>query len=50
MIGWMTGVLEIERDGCVEPDNDPPQAMGDESLEVNCSFVHSMILRTSVAA
>lgn len=27
-------LLEIEKDGVIAPDNDPPQAMGDESLEV----------------
>lgn len=33
------GILEIDREGCIEPDNDPPQAMGDESIEVICIFV-----------
>ena len=29
--------LEIDAEGVIEPDNDPPQEMGDESLEVRYS-------------
>jgi hypothetical protein len=27
-------ILEIDNSGVIEPDNDPPQEMGDDSIEV----------------
>ena len=29
---------EIDREGCIEPDNDEPQMMGNSSVEVSSSF------------
>lgn len=30
--------LEIDNDGVIEPDNDDPQEMGDENVEVSTLF------------
>ena len=34
-------LTEIDREGCIEPDNDEPQQMGDASIEVNNELLTS---------
>lgn len=38
-------ILEIDNAGVIEPDNDPPQFMGDESVEVRiCTDLFPLLL------
>uniref|UniRef100_A0A8C5RXS0 Hsp70-interacting protein N-terminal domain-containing protein n=1 Tax=Laticauda laticaudata TaxID=8630 RepID=A0A8C5RXS0_LATLA len=41
--------LEIDNEGVIEPDNEEPQAMGDESVEVICATVSSFLLLVQLA-
>lgn len=36
--------LDIDNEGVIDPDNDPPQEMGDESVEVLYVYTHRLIL------
>ena len=42
-INW----TEIDKEGCIEPDKDEPQQMGDSSIEVNNLFVKFILTNLS---
>ena len=39
-------LTDIDNEGVIDPDNDPPQEMGDDSIEVSCHGVLNVSIQT----